>query len=579
MAQLPLTREVQVQVANAPNAPMPQVAFGERDAGVEYQAQARYQGAVGDVIDRMSRAVFGVANEMSQRAGLQFSAENPLTAEQLQAMAKGDMSTVQLGSPLNVFNSAVRKARAIELSGHAEIEGRDKLMQLVAAAGRGEVSTQEVRDQITALTNGYSQSLAQVDPESSYKFRASMAAVGGRVIEKTAEVEAKRRLLGNKVKLDRDYSNMQKAVELAVTTKMPLDPATGQEIPVDAFVDALKQNFINNAVAMVGPAGAASFIGRINEDMATAKVNSIAQYISTDPQFSRDPNAVQRLLKGDAGSASNAYQSLLPDDKAKVIAAYMTADAQNYTLQKRRQEAGAESGRRNFTNLFVQYSLAEDPAAKAALKLRMLQHPALTYEQANQLVKPDPSSPEGKIIVDGMIRNGQITTEDELYAAGKQYAVYGDDLGKKFNTFRSMYGSVNGTYIKSKFRQAANIPEGLVQIDPKSEYGKTMLRFEDEFLAAQRIALEKGEAFDPRKTVDSIVRAQLERRDSAEVQGYKTQLDSYSERVGYPITLQNIDALEHLINQGKAPVANGKNPLTKRQLEPIKDLLKKIEGN
>lgn len=98
MAELPTTRELQVRVANAPNAPMPQVNFGERQAaGLEFRAQAQYQGAVGDVLDRMTRSVFGVANEMSQRAGLQFSAENPLTPEQLTAMAKGDMSTVQLG--------------------------------------------------------------------------------------------------------------------------------------------------------------------------------------------------------------------------------------------------------------------------------------------------------------------------------------------------------------------------------------------------------------------------------------------------------------------------------------------------
>jgi hypothetical protein len=580
MAELPTTRELQVRVANAPNAPMPQVTFGERqNVGAEFRAQAQLQGATGDVLDRMTRSVFGVANEMSQRAGLQFSAENPLTPEQLTAMAKGDMSTVQLGSPLNVFNSAVRKARAIEISGHAEIEGRDKLMTLVNAAGRGEISTQEVRDQITALTNGYSQSIAKVDPEASYKFRASMGAVGGRVIEKTAEVEAQRRLLANKVKLDRDYQNMQKAVELAVTTKMPIDQQTGQEIPVDAFVDALKQNFINNAVAIVGPAGAARFIGRINEDMATTKINSVAQYISTDPTFSKDPNAVQRLLRGDAGSATNAYQSLLPDEKAKVIAAYMTADAQNYTLQKRRQEAGAESNRRNFTNLFVQYSMEEDPAAKATLKVKMLQHPALTYDQAKELVAPPKSSESGMIIVDGLIRNGQITTEEQLYSAGKQYGVYDADLGKKFNVYRSMYGSVNGTYIKNKTRQAAGIPEGLVQVDPKSEYGKAMLAVEDEFMAAQRAALQEGKPFDAKKAIDDIAKTRLDRRESAEVKDYKKQLTPYSERVGYPITSQNIDALELLVKQGKAPRASGKAPITEKQLSTIRNLLKQIEGN
>jgi hypothetical protein len=360
---------------------------------------------------------------------------------------------------------------------------------------------------------------------------------------------------------------------------MPIDEATGKEIPVDAFVDALKQNFINNAVAIVGPAGAASFIGRINEDMATTKINSVAQYISSDPQFSRDPNAVQRLLRGDAGSASNAFQSLLPDDKAKVIAAYMTADAQNYTLQKRRQEAGAESNRRNFTSLFVQYSLTDDPAASAALKVRLLQHPALTYDQAKELVSPPKSSESGKIIVDGLIRNGQITTENQLYGAGKTYGVYGADLGKAFNKYFSMYGSVEGTYIGKKTRQAAGIPEGIFKVDPKSEYGKAMLAVEDEFMAAQRMALQAGQPFDAKKAIDDIAKSRLERRESAEVTGYKDQLGTYSERVGYPITLQNIDALELLVKQKKSPQAKGKAPITEKQLPVIRNLLKQIEGN
>ena len=128
MAELPLVQGFRTQIQNAPAAAMPQVTFGERNPQIALESQARYQGAVGEVLDRMSRAVFGVASDMSQRAGLQFAAENPMTPEQLQAMSKGDMSQVSLGSPLNVFNAAVRKARAFEVSAHAEAEARDQLI-------------------------------------------------------------------------------------------------------------------------------------------------------------------------------------------------------------------------------------------------------------------------------------------------------------------------------------------------------------------------------------------------------------------------------------------------------------------
>jgi hypothetical protein len=251
----------------------------------------------------------------------------------------------------------------------------------------------------------------------------------------------------------------------------------------------------------------------------------------------------------------------------------MTADAQNYTLQKRRQEAGAESNKRNFTNLFVQYSITEDPVAKAALKVEMLKHPALTYDQAKELVSPPKSSEPGKIIVDGLIRNGQITTEEELYAAGNQYGVYDADLGKKFDVFRSMYGNVNGTYIKAKTRQAAGIPEGMFQVDPKTEYGKAMLAIEDEFMAAQRTALKADTPFDAKGTIDNITKNRLSLRESADAKSAKEQLKPYSDRAGQPITLENIDALEYRVKNGT------EKKITKTQVEEIRKLLKRIEGN
>jgi hypothetical protein len=391
MAELPTTREFQVQVANAPNAPMPQVSFGERQAaGLEYRAQAQFQGTMGDVLDRMTRTVFGMANEMSQRAGLQFSAENPLTPEQLTAMAKGDMSTVQLGSPLNVFNSAVRKARAIELSGHAEIEGRDRLMKLVDAAGRGEISTQEVRDQITALTNGYSQSIAKVDPEASYKFRASMGAVGGRVIEKTAELDAQRRFLTNKAKFDTEMRNVVKTIEIAATTKMPIDPETGKEISFNAFRQAVQQGFTNNAVAILGPVGAAQYVNQINKEMDNAIVNSIAQYLNVDPSFANAGNGIERLLRGDAGSASNAFQTLAADDQNKVRAAYRTAKVQRKEDAAQAREEGERLNVLQSYKMIGEFFLpSTTPARKKEIGLELFEKRAISVSQLPTFLDPE----------------------------------------------------------------------------------------------------------------------------------------------------------------------------------------------
>jgi hypothetical protein len=319
MAELPTIRELQVRLQNAPNAPMPQVNFGERQAaGVEFRAQAQMQGAVGDVLDRMTRSVFGMAGEMSQRAGLQFAAENPLTAEQLQAMAKGDMSTVKLGSPLNVFNSAVRKARAIEISGHAEIEGRDKLVKLLAAVDRGEATTQDVRDQVTSLTNGYSQAIAKVDPEASFKFRAAMSTAGGQVIEKTAQLDAKKRLVQNAFKLQTDIDSKIKLIETYLTNERPIDPSTQKPFDINVLINAEYQNFINNASSMVGTTQASQLGQQFLKSIGAAKANVISNaVINGDKQIGGDfLVAVGRLQKGTAGIYSDVYNSMTLEQRA-----------------------------------------------------------------------------------------------------------------------------------------------------------------------------------------------------------------------------------------------------------------------
>jgi hypothetical protein len=572
MAELPRITGGRGQISNAPNIALPEVSFGGIETNIAYQQQASYQGQVSQVLDRMTQSTFGLASNMSERAGLQFSAENPLTQEQLSAMSKGDMSGVDLGTPLNVFNSAVRKARALEVSGHAEIESREALAVMLQKAELGEIDATQLRDQMAAMMNGYGESIAGIDPDASFKYRATMSAVGGRVLEKVAELDGQKRLVANTIKVQRSYTNMQKEISLASTTKMPIDPTTGQEMPADVYIDALKQNFLANASSLVGVSNAASYVANIDKDINTSKVNAIAQYLITDSQFSKDPNGMTRLARGDAGSSSNAYQSLLPEDQARVQAAYMTASANDYTLKKRNQEAGESGGKRQFTDLYIQYSFAQDPLVKNELLRQLLGHPSLSLEQAKDLVSPQPSSPEGEVIINNLLANGDIKSQDSIYGLGAQFGVGGKELAQIFNKFNTLYSPLNGTYVSKKFMQAANVPPGLVTIDPKSEYAKKIRGYEIEFEVAQKQAAEQGSAFDVKGFVDNLADRAIAARASSEVQGAKTQLSVYSTNVGTAITLDNFPALKYKVENGQ------EDRIKKSQLMIIENLLKTIEG-
>jgi hypothetical protein len=109
---------------------------------------------------------------------------------------------------------------------------------------------------------------------------------------------------------------------------MPIDQRTGQEIPADVYIDALKTNFLSNAQALIGTNAALQYVNSIDNDINQSKVSAISQYLNTDPSFANSSNGIDRLLRGDAGSASNAFQSLLPEDRERVIGDYRSLKAQ-----------------------------------------------------------------------------------------------------------------------------------------------------------------------------------------------------------------------------------------------------------
>ena len=318
MAELPRITGGRAQIAGIPNVALPEVSFGGIETNVAYQQQAQYQGQIAQVLDRMSGTVFGMAGQMSQRAGLQFAAENPLTAEQLAAMSRGDVSEIDMGSPLNVYNSAIRKARALEVSGHAEIEARDKMAELLQRAETGEVDTQYIRDQLTAVTNGYSEAIAQIEPDAAYKFRASMATTGNQVLERAGRIDSQRRMASNVVKLQRDFTNRVKMIETYMSNERPIDGDTGQPIPMEDLIDAEVQNFINSTMAIVGADKAVQMGQELMGAVNAAKVNVITNaVINNDRQIGGNfLTAVTRLQNGNAGIYSDIYNSMTLQERA-----------------------------------------------------------------------------------------------------------------------------------------------------------------------------------------------------------------------------------------------------------------------
>ena len=111
MADLPLLQSGRVENIGIPGAVTPQVSAPQVDY-VGLKAGAQYQNTVSSTIDRLSQSLFGIASEAAKQSGMQYVADNPITDEQLEAAKNGNVESLRLGGTFNIFDQAVRKARA-----------------------------------------------------------------------------------------------------------------------------------------------------------------------------------------------------------------------------------------------------------------------------------------------------------------------------------------------------------------------------------------------------------------------------------------------------------------------------------
>lgn len=334
MAELIRTQGFRTQVQNVPGAATPSVSFGQRRPEIAFQAQANYQNNIAQAIDRMSNTLFGLSETFGQEAGQQYVAANPITEQQLKDMVAGKIDPELVsGSPMNVFSAAVRKARAIEVSGHVLAEGRKLANDLMLQAEEGQVDTETVTSKISAFMDNAGSTLTQVDPDASLRFRANMATIGSTVIDKVGQVELKRRQATNRAKMD-----LSKDYTLAVMNNL----ITQDQVNPDIYniLATLEESFYNEAAVMVSPAAAEGYRTEFRKDIEQLKLNLVAGYITG----ADDPIAAFDQLR--KGKTPNEFiNSLVAPDATNRIAMLDAARKELSAFNTVEQQRVAENER------------------------------------------------------------------------------------------------------------------------------------------------------------------------------------------------------------------------------------------
>jgi len=425
-----------IQLQGGGSVPMQRVTpQAVEPIGARVQAQGSSQ--IADALDRMSAQLFQDSFRLREQEGLQFAAQNPLTPEQFEAAKNGNLSTLDLGgNPVSVFQQAVRKARALQLSQRFEMEGNAELVNLLKMVELGEANSEQVLTKINTMTDGLGRTLSKIDPEAVYKFRASMATTGNAVYEKALNAEIKRAQEQALIRVDANFRNRREILQAAAEDK----PET-----FDLHAQVFLSDITRQAQTLSNPTLQAQFSQQAIQAIKEAKVNIIVKQLNTPENAASNPlDVTGRIRRGELGRHSPLLKSLLTGpqrDEAAVrnIEKEFMSYATDYIRLRDENEKKDKRDREIKANtLMTEYF---QPGTNNKRKVDIANEVAglrvLSIEQLEKFLDPKSKDGDPYVMADieNRIVNGDIASYQDLRGiamragmSGKQFSQLSDRL-------------------------------------------------------------------------------------------------------------------------------------------------------
>lgn len=580
MADLPLLQSGRVENIGISGAVTPQVNVPQVDY-VGLRAGAQAGGQIAQTLDRLSQSLFGIASKAAEQAGMQYVADNPVTDEQLQAAKNGNLEPLGVGprGSLNIFDQAVRKARAFEVSSNFEAEARTQLAGMLSAIEQGQLTTEQAQVQIGSMMTGYSKSLAQVDPEASLKFRATIATAGNTVLSKAAEAELKRAKQERLIKFDRDFDASVRLLEAAVSQGFWIDPRTGEKRSVEAFAN-LYRDTISTSALLTGDAQLQkSYSDKFEVALKNAKIGAVSAFV-TAPEFSADPEAGLALIRqGKVGKMTDVFMSLDFDEKAKVVANYMVAINQRETVKKQNEAAAKRTGEIQLATLMQQLYTAPpgSPAQRAAQSSIVTLAQTVPNVVSDSTLKSllEPKQPKSDPMVEfNVVRGileGRITGADQVLSyVGK--GLTGNDAVSALKLINSE-NRRDQNEIERGINRLAGINQtgGIVVIDKNALEFSNRQTLKAQSLDIEARLLREGKVPTPALVISELEKFVTDRRSSETARQATDALKVYEKKdwINGPVTMDSLPALER-----KA----GSDRTRQNDVKRIRSLLQQANG-
>lgn len=576
MATLPLLESGRVGFTQVRNAVLPEIRVPQIDP-IASRQMAQDAGTLSQLLDRMSQSAFGQAGKLQEQAGLEFAAQNPITPAQIEAAKGGNIGPLELGSNMNIFDAAVRKARSLELATHFEAEGKGELVKLLAKMEdpTSGVNAETVSQKIATMSDGLGKSLAQIDPDAAYKFRASMATYGNTVLKAAYENDLKRAKAVRIAKFDATFDAGVRLLEQAATT----DP--------DNF-EAQTQVFRENVLVQSALIGDASIQQQYSTKLETAVRNAKIQAVSKELQgdaYMADPVATwNKINAGDAGNKSAMLKDLQlrdADAVAKIQQNFMTAVTQRENLAKAQRDEQKRTDIKEFIPLYDRaVALPEGSAERRRLTdqisaIAMRNPDAVPLSVIKDLREPSKEgNPVAEFNVLRGIFDGTISNPDQIWNAPGLIAKQKVAALKLLNSEERRDQNELDRGL-ARLSGIPTVPGQPVVLDPKGEEFKRYMALKGQAQQIQADATKEGKIISPRQVLNQLTTDLEQRRNTEEAKAARLALErmptlSGNSWITGPITRENLPALERLA---------GNDPNKKRTVERARNLLNQAEGN
>jgi hypothetical protein len=575
----------QMQLRGAGNVPMVQPQFQQVDY-IAPRVAAQGDSQLSQLLDRMSSNAFQIAGQMRQQEGLQYAAQNPLTTEQVNTAkegttwgmgGRGDMASISTNS-LNFFDQAVAKARSLELSGHFEIEGRNELVKMLNDVEAGNATSAQVGEKIKTMSDGYSKSLANIDPEASIKFRATMATHGNTVLNAAYKAELDQAKAQRITKFDADFDNSTRLLEQTISRGSWTD-ANGQMRSIDELADVFRKNVLNQSLLLGDKALQMQYSTKFEAALRTAKINAVTKALMTDVNMADPDRTLKKITNGDLGNMSPVLQSMIVNDfdaVAKVTANFMVAVNNRKSLKDAKIADDKRVGEGQAINLLEQiFPLPDGSPKRKQLISQLIALPegSVPIGTLKDLLTPNKEgNPAVNFNLLSGIYNNTITQPAQIWKlVGK--GLTGPEAVTALKLLQSEDRRDSSTLDRgiSALAGIPVIPGSVVVIDPKGEEFKRRSALQSQSLQIQAAAAAEGKTLTPRQILTQLEDNIAKTRNTETAKAARTSLETYerSEWINGPINRDTLPALE---------LKAGKDTRKLNELKRIKQLLKQAEG-